>query len=284
MLTPIRQRARERPAAAVADGNAVLEQHHADVGIERVAPVRPHRVERDRDAAADVVPFDPFGVRERDRVGLAPERGEHRAGGVDRAHAASAARSRRGAGAGGRAAPARRGRAQARRGECRQARAVRARTSATALTPPGRSETKTRSASNSGARTRPCTAGARTGRRARPSLDLRPRTASSQTQASSSLARSANSSGGSAAASTSASGVPSSPNESISLCRGKRATSQRAMSQPKANVDSVQASPLPARRRRSRARPPAMRCASAATRLSSARAACSCAVDSGYAI
>src|SRR5678815_5591562 len=55
--------AEKRPAASVADGNAVLEQHHADVRVERPSPGGADREERDRRAAREVVPAHAFKIR-----------------------------------------------------------------------------------------------------------------------------------------------------------------------------------------------------------------------------
>ena len=65
--------ARKRPAAAIAYGKPVLEQHHPDVRIERIATVRANRVQRDGDAASYVTGITLPGMPA-NAPGMAPEK------------------------------------------------------------------------------------------------------------------------------------------------------------------------------------------------------------------
>ncbi len=111
----------------------------------------------------------------------------------------------------------------------------------------------------------------------RPALALATKSAAPSSEAASSY-----SIGERASARTVCGGAPSSPNESMSACAGKRRTSQRAMSQPKAMVTGVHARPLLASLARARAGPSStIRRAASATRFSSARVAARSARVSG---
>ena len=76
-------RAKEGPTATVTDRHAVFEEHVTDVRIERAASRRQCRIQRDRDAASEIVVAGPRGVGVRDRVGLAAEHRQNGAARID---------------------------------------------------------------------------------------------------------------------------------------------------------------------------------------------------------